>query len=484
MTRSKLLLAALALIATGASRSEDRLSSPAEFFGVDKSSGYTQAVLGSAETVIGAVVAHSALRGPRTPTLRSATGVSHRSAFAAVDNARGYYRALRDYQAGRGAGVIRSVKLLGASVAFIDAAGRLYEWNGTDAEPSWSPVYSYLSKVTGTKLESIPEISDEVIADDVKHTLEAKTETKAAAPVDKAPAPGQSEAEKALRVRLESRLAKINPHYRREIEAQLHESDQAAKAAKAAIPAPAPAIDQKAKAETHGAPDRFQSAGDFFRNRPTAEDTNLAQAVMFGGDLVGSTLLVRSLLTRQGLDAVRSAEEALKAAKALTPEGKAGTEAIASLDRWADSLEARARSAGAANDATLHRQLTAEASGIRTQAQAMRNATVPATTRLRLIEMAMEDVNRAREMAVKTANTGKFVKGVKVIGTGLLVMDALGRFYEWRTGDANPRFSPALTWLAVNSEKSAEEIWKQVSPHVGVTRDAFMEQYDSIRNGK
>jgi hypothetical protein len=39
----------------------------------------------------------------------------------------------------------------------------------------------------------------------------------------------------------------------------------------------------------------------------------------------------------------------------------------------------------------------------------------------------------------------KIIKGVKIVGAGLLILDVLGRIYVWNTLDANPTFTPVGT---------------------------------------
>ncbi len=67
------------------------------------------------------------------------------------------------------------------------------------------------------------------------------------------------------------------------------------------------------------------------------------------------------------------------------------------------------------------------------------------------IEAAKVEVASARQVAVEAAqNKGilqKGIKGLRIVGSTLLVADVVGRIYVWNALDANPTISPGAAYI-------------------------------------
>lgn len=441
-----------------------------------KNKAHTQAILGSADLVIGAVLLHSGLKGPKTPALRPTEGNSAlTNTVNAVRNSRARFAALKEFQASRGAGLIKSVKLLGSTVFFVDAAGRAFEWYGTDTEPSWSPVYDYLSSATKTPLSEIPEIASTPSAP-----------TSITEQTNKADADLEAE----LRKKLEGRLAKAMPKYKEKVQSQLaaHEADKKQREELRSA--------EEKKAHLAEESNRFRIPGDFYKTRPDNDDKDFAEALLFGGDLVGSTLLIKSLLTPEGREAVKAAE--LAYAKAQELVGVKNTKALSVIPhlkganriRYADMLDEAAgkletqlimgRKANAASD--VLEALAKKVESFRSQAIALRQGdAVSMGTKESLVAMAKRNLDETRALALRTSRGAKLLKGIKVVGTGLLIGDAAGRVFEWSSADQEAKFSPAMTWLMVKSEKPVEQVWNTVGELAVKSKDYFRDQYNKFK---
>lgn len=450
-------------------RAEDRRN-PKEFFAPDQAS--TQLILGSAETVIASLLASSALKGVRDPKLREAVpgeGTIHKN-MTALRNAQAQYEALKTYQKSIRPGIIRSVKLLGASVLFVDAAGRVYEWYGTDAKPSYSPMLSYLSGAEKIPLDDMPETSLPLPRVEKKDAPKADAMPKGkAAPV---PDP-KAGLEDELRKKLEGRLAKVNPGYRKQVQKEI-DDEVARKAALAKADKEKKAVAGAADPAKHaGAPvatdDRTAPSGHF-KTRPMPEEKELASKILFGGDLVAGTLLLRSMFTNEGAKAVRSAEEALAKARATvdapaaggTAEVRAAMQETLALQRSNLTLQ-RALTTEAGEIA----RITNEIATIDKQITALADDTaISLAARERLIAAAEKQLTKTRELALKTSKSGSMIKGVKIVGSALLFADAIGRVYEWHNNDPDPQFSPAMTYIMTNTEKPVEQVWQAMDKYL------------------
>lgn len=520
-----------AILFASAVRAQDRRSGSFDFYGL-KNKGSVQATLGTAEVIAGILLYRSALKGPQAPKITPLTGHAANDAKIAMANAREHYNMLKQYQAGRGAGVIRSVKLLGASVLIIDAAGRAYEWLGTSAEPSWLPIAEgVFSKDSKDLVKDIPEVSpDEIPA--------------TPAPVKgigRAPKPKFDEKdialEKELKEKLQGNLTKFNPNYKREIEETLRALEAKRIAAEAAGPEESPVSGEKTadgkKEPTHSASSsrRGRPSDDFFGTG--VSNKNVAQAVLFGGDLLGSYLLIRKLMTPAGLKAIQSAEQALEKVKALevtkndklaTPESqakysealqarvKANREALAILEeagpvatidaatKRVKDLEAKIETLRGNSTLTpnvksdLIKAAEAELAEARlalTRAQGVKQLTdsirkseatmaairegryVGQNVKADLVKAAEADLAEARALAARTARTGKLIKTVRVVGSTVLIADAIGRVYQWNQTDADPKFSPAMSWVASHGA------WRDLGDSAVATKDFFVDYFDS-----
>lgn len=458
------------------------------FFGIDKNKARTQALIGTAETLLAGLWTYQALKRPNyVAAPRNASAAQQMK--VAIQNK----NFLSRFNAERGGGLIRSMKLVGAAVLFVDVRGRVYEWKSTDAKPSWSPVYSYLMNEEKVPLEQMPESAPAVD------------------PSESMSIPAMDSNDKSLEAeltqKLNSRLARLNDGFRAGVQNELSTVQSRIGQQEQAI---ASATEQKQQAhsqfsaeqEKRKSDEQFAtSTGDFFKARPSNDDSQLAQQVLFGGELLASGLMIKSLFTNEGARAVADAEKSLEKARALVgvdpkdlsviPHSDKPVARIAAAEAL-DEVAAQAKlqlevfkrnpKVDAAELAKLEEQLNSATNG----AKALRNGTaVSSKMKAFLLEKAEKNLAQARALATRTSKGAKLLKAVKVVGTTVFVTDAIGRAYQWYTQDANPQFAPGITWALLKAEKPAQQLWDNVSTHVVEPSKAFLqEKYNEIRKGQ
>ncbi len=426
------------------------------FYGIDKNKAQTQALMGAGEGLVASILAYQALKGG--PKLVAPKGGSVGDAVrASKEN----YKLLDSFRKSKGKGLIRSVKFLGASILIVDMSGRIYEWMGTDAQPHWSPVYSFLANEQNVAVEDMPEA---VIPTN---------------PADSITIPQMSNDDQSLeaqlREKLNSRLAKINSGYASTVQAELGTVEARIQSQKQEI--------QDAHARKEQAHSDFQTSeanrlsserfervtGNFYKSRPTAEDKQTAQKVLFGGELMGSTLLLRSLFTKEGAKAVAEAEAVLARAKDLSSVKNIK---IAGVIPNEDGAVARTRAIAVAEQnlaaGKMAQEIARRTPGVdaatiaKTDAQIARleklvknlkaGTVVSKALKAQLVKMAESNLAETRALAIRTSKASPLLKSVKVVGSMVLIADAIGRGYQWYSQDADPQFAPGVTWALLKAE--------------------------------
>lgn len=464
MKRLVMMTVALSIFAQVSHAEVDRNDGDV-FYGIDKNKAHTQALMGAGEGLVASILAYQALKGG--PKLVAPKGGSVGDAVRA---SRENYKLLDSFRKSKGKGLIRSVKFLGASILFVDMSGRIYEWMGTDAEPHWSPVYSFLATEQNVPVEEMPEA---VIPTN---------------PADSMTIPQMSSEDQSLeaqlREKLNSRLAKVNAGYASTIQAELGTVEARIQSQKQEIQ-DAHARKDQAHADFQAAEanrlssERFDKAtGNFYKSRPTAEDKQTAQQVLFGGELMGSTILLRSLFTKEGAKAVAEAEAVLARAKDLSSVKNSITGVIPNDD----GVVARTRAIAVAEQnlaaGKMAQEIARRTPGVdaatlaKTDAQIARleklvknlkaGTVVSKALKAQLVKIAESNLAETRALAIRTSKAAPLLKSVKVVGSMVLIADAIGRGYQWYSQDADPQFAPGVTWALLKAE-----------PHFETARDAI-----------
>jgi hypothetical protein len=87
-------------------------------------------------------------------------------------------------------------------------------------------------------------------------------------------------------------------------------------------------------------------------------------------------------------------------------------------------------------------------------------------------ESIKKEIAQARKVAIEAAiknkpsTLGRVINGVRVVGSGLLITDLLGRVYVWNALERNPTFSPVGAFI-VHSLKSSPKAEDSIS-YLGV----------------
>ena len=90
--------------------------------------------------------------------------------------------------------------------------------------------------------------------------------------------------------------------------------------------------------------------------------------------------------------------------------------------------------------------------------------------------------------AIESGRFGKFLRGVRVVGTSLLVLDAFGRVIQWNATDTEPKFSPLGTLLLATAKQSGKIAENTLDPILddafGKPKNRFLEQPDKNETSK